>query len=109
MLALTSCEAGATISGIGKILGFVKPLIEEHTHSTAPMPDVDSTCMEHGLTGGVMCVTCGEVLVESTEAPLAPHRYDGDADATCNVCNYERFCLHRNTKKVAGKLATCQV
>ena len=108
ILVLTSCEVGKAISAAGQIAGVVKPLIEKHEHVIGAMPDVESTCMGHGRTGGMMCLTCGEILVEPIEAPLGNHRYDGDSDATCNVCNYERFCLHRNTSKIVGKIATCQ-
>ena len=108
ILMLTACEAGKAISAAGQIAGVVKPLVDKHEHVIGAMPDVESTCMEHGLTGGMMCLTCGEVLVAPVKAPLAPHRYDGDDDSTCNWCNYERFCLHRNTQKIVGKIATCQ-
>ena len=76
-------------------------------HNHEIIPAVDSTCTTNGLTEGMRCSECGEVLVEQTEAPLKAHTYDNDEDAICNICNYERYCLHHNTKILSATDATC--
>lgn len=72
-LALASCESVAILSGLGKVLDFLKPLVDDHTHVWGPLEAVDSTCTEHGLSEGKWCHTCGEVLIAQVQTPLAPH------------------------------------
>lgn len=76
-------------------------------HVEEIIPGVESTCTEHGTTDGKKCSVCQTVLVAQEEAPLKAHTYDNDEDTTCNVCGYERYCLHRNTVVLEGKDATC--
>ncbi len=73
-LLLTSCDAVALVSGLGKIFGFLKPLVSDHTHIWGPLLAVESTCTEHGLTEGKVCLDCGEIFVPQTETPLAAHQ-----------------------------------
>lgn len=76
-------------------------------HNHEIIPNVESTCTTKGLTEGMRCSECGVILLEQTEAPLKAHTYDNDEDAICNVCNYERYCLHHNTKILSAIDATC--
>lgn len=44
-------------------------------------------CSESGLTDGVRCAACKEILVPQEEIPVTDeHVYDSDNDAVCNVC-----------------------
>ena len=42
-------------------------------------------CTEAGLTDGVVCETCGEVLTAQTEIPAKGHT-DADEDGLCDRC-----------------------
>ncbi|MBO5378695.1 MAG: right-handed parallel beta-helix repeat-containing protein [Clostridia bacterium] len=42
-------------------------------HTVAIIPAVDATCTSTGLTAGVKCSVCNEVLVEQTEIAKLPH------------------------------------
>lgn len=49
-----------------------------------------ATCIEKGLTAGVKCSVCDEILTAQTEIAAAGHKYDNACDVFCNVCNTER-------------------
>lgn len=72
-------------------------------------PAREATCTEEGLTEGMHCEACSEVLLAQTVIPLRSHRYDGDDDAECNVCGYIRDlnCEHANLSTIAAKEPTC--
>lgn len=80
------------------------PLIE---HTWEDIPGYDSTCISTGLTWGYKCEVCDTILVEQEEIPLRAHTYDNADDAICNVCEYERFCPHRNTEVLPAVESTC--
>ncbi|MBR2381084.1 MAG: hypothetical protein IKA84_01140 [Clostridia bacterium] len=103
-IMFTSCDAWKIIGGA---LGVANKLLDEHIHTPGEIAAVESTCSEHGLTEGSYCLTCGETLIPQREAPLKAHQYDGDSDAVCNSCGYERYCMHHNTRIIQGKAATC--
>ncbi len=78
-------------------------------HSFVVDPAKDATCEVPGLTEGKHCSVCGKVEIEQTETDLAPHTYDDEYDAFCNVCGYERdaACRHTNTETLAAVAPTC--
>ena len=47
-------------------------------HTEAVIPGQAATCTEGGLTDGVMCSVCGEILVQQEEIPALGHT-DGEA------------------------------
>ena len=69
----------------------------------------DATCSSEGLTEGIHCDTCGEVLLAQSVIPLRAHSYDGEDDAECNVCGFTRDvnCEHKNTSVIEAKEPTC--
>jgi len=42
-------------------------------HSPVPAPEKAPTCTATGLTGGVVCENCGELLEPRQEVPMLPH------------------------------------
>lgn len=55
--------------------------------TTRVVTAVPSTCSTQGHGEYVVCVDCDAVISGSAELlPLAPHTYDDDYDASCNVC-----------------------
>ncbi len=57
-LFLTACAEGS---------GFL------HKHTPAAIAEKPATCTENGLTAGVRCAVCGEILQEQTELPALGH------------------------------------
>ena len=97
---------GKECSACGEILVAQKEApLKAHTEET--IAAVESTCTEHGLTEGKQCTVCGTITVPQEKAPLVPHTYDNDNDAICNVCKYERYCVHHNTKVLEAIESTC--
>lgn len=43
------------------------------THTEETIPSVDATCAQTGLTSGVKCLVCGEILEAQVEIPTLPH------------------------------------
>jgi hypothetical protein len=76
-------------------------------HNEEIIPAIESTCTATGLTEGKKCTVCGEIIVAQEEAAIKAHSYDDQDDAICNVCGYERYCIHHNTIVLVGKEATC--
>ena len=112
MFSLTSCDKEEMALGIIKIIidAIFPPEPEpepEHVHTVDIIPAEPATCTSAGLSEGRYCLTCGEILVAQKVTELKPHTYDSDSDAICNICNYERYCVHHNTHKIPGKASTC--
>ncbi len=59
--------------------------IVEKAHAPEVIPGTAATCTETGLTDGVVCSVCGEILTEQEVIPAAGH-VDADDDAYCDVC-----------------------
>ena len=47
----------------------------EHKHVPQVVPAVPATCSEPGLTEGIICATCSEVLTAQTETPIDPDNH----------------------------------
>ena len=54
-----------------------------HVHTEETIPGKDATCTEPGLTEGVKCPVCGEILVPQEEIPVAGHNF---VDGSCGIC-----------------------
>ena len=81
---------------------------EEHAKIVLD-PAKEATCVATGLTEGMHCATCGEILMSQGVIPMKPHSYDGDDDAECNACGFIRDvnCKHQNTSVIEEKKPTC--
>jgi hypothetical protein len=61
-----------------------------HKHVEVEIPAIKATCASAGHTKGISCSSCGKMLLDPEIIPKRPHSYTNDADASCNVCGYER-------------------
>ncbi len=50
----------------------------EHSHTEETIPGKEPTCSEPGLTDGVKCDLCGEILTPQEEIPALDHSYGED-------------------------------
>ncbi len=75
-------------------------------HTEVSDPAVAPTCVATGLTAGIHCGVCGEVLVAQTEVPATgEHTYD---NGVCTGCGRaEPACSHTNTQVLPGTAPTC--
>ena len=73
-----------------------------HVHTEETIPAVEPDCTNTGLTAGVKCSECGEILTAQTAVAAKGHEYDHDLDADCNVCGFVRdvSCTHSFTGPV---------
>ena len=73
-----------------------------HVHTEETIPAVEPDCTNTGLTAGVKCSECGEILTAQTTVAAKGHAYDHDLDADCNVCGFVRdvSCTHSFTSPV---------
>lgn len=53
-----------------------KDLILPHTHTEEEIPAIDPTCTETGLTEGVKCSECGEIITGQEEVAELGHDYE---------------------------------
>ncbi len=62
-------------------------VISKLSHTEATIPAVSATCVNTGLTSGVKCSVCGEVIAAQTVTPALGHKESGwitDTPATCS-------------------------
>lgn len=74
-----------------------------HVHTEQVIPAVAADCENSGLTAGVKCSECGEILTAQTTIPATGHAFDNDLDADCNNgCGFVRDveCHHSYTGPV---------
>lgn len=93
-----------------------------HTHT--PIPAVDATCTQTGLTEGSRCAVCDTVLLQQEATPKTAHIYGdvhietqptclpGQQYRECTVCQYRQTQMlppvHAHVKEtVQGFPATC--
>lgn len=71
-----------------------------HIHVEQVIPAVEADCENSGLTAGIKCSVCGNIIVAQTVIPAKGHAYDNDFDADCNNgCGFVRDveCHHSYT------------
>ena len=95
-------------------------------HDKEIIPAVAPTCTQNGLTEGVKCSICGEILVEQTVVPAKGHSYkdtvtkptcteQGYTTHICSVCgdsyidSYVNAAGHSYDEWKVTKAATCEV
>ena len=64
-------------------------------HTEVIDPAVDATCTETGLTEGLHCRTCGEVLTAQEEIPATGHSYE--TVVTPPTCTADGYTIHTCT------------
>ena len=86
-----TCTAPKTCSLCGKTEGEALGHIEEI------IPAKAATCEETGLTEGVRCSRCGEILVEQQVIPALGHNYTSEVikSATCTEEGLRRYTCTR--------------
>ncbi len=73
----------------------------EHSHTEETIPGKAPTCTESGLTDGVKCSACGEVIKEQEVIPASGHSYGNDD--VCDICgNASRIDLMLESYIVDG-------
>ena len=58
---------------------------EKCKHTQQSVKGYDATCTEDGLSSGIVCSKCGEVLIPQEVKPAKGHKYG--EDGVCTVCN----------------------
>ncbi|MBQ7358043.1 MAG: phosphodiester glycosidase family protein [Clostridia bacterium] len=61
------------------------------SHNETTVTGQKATCIEDGLTDGVMCSACGEILVKQEVIKATGHSFTGD---TCDNCGTTRCARH---------------
>jgi len=74
-------------------------------HIEETIPAVEPTCTETGLTEGIKCAVCGEILTAQEEIPALGHT-DNDGNFICDVCDTD-LCVEHTKETILGKAATC--
>lgn len=66
------------------------PYVSNHEHLEVIEEGYAPTCYKEGLTEGIRCSDCGEILVaQEVISALGYHTYSYDQDDCCNICgNY---------------------
>ena len=81
-------------------------------HTEEAIPAVDATCEDTGLTAGVKCSVCGEILTAQEEVPALGHKWDAatcTAPKTCLVCGKTEGTVGGHTIVTqASKAPTCE-
>ena len=64
------------------------------------------TCTESGLTAGVKCSVCKEILTAQIEVPASGHVDENPKDYKCDTCGAD-LCTEHVEKIIPAKAATC--
>jgi hypothetical protein len=64
--------------------------IEALGHTAVIDKYISPTCTKTGLTEGIHCSVCNDILVPQVEIPMLAHIYDDKYDKTCNECGFVR-------------------
>ncbi len=85
--------------------------IDKLAHTPEDIPAVPATCTSTGLTAGVKCSVCGEIITAQDIVPMIEHTWDGGTEttpATCSaegVMTYECTVCHTTKTEPIDKLA----
>ena len=60
-------------------------------HTEVEIPAVEATCTETGLTAGVKCSVCGEILTAQKEIPALGHEWKGTGCIRCDATRENPF------------------
>ena len=107
VIAPTCTEPGYTLHKCSRCEdSYTTNPVEALGHTEVSDPAVAPTCVDTGLTAGIHCGVCGEVLVAQTEVPATgEHTYD---NGVCTGCGRaEPACSHINTQVLPGTAPTC--
>ena len=77
-----------TVPNITEIVRFTD---ESHVHTEVIIEGKAPTCTEAGLTEGVKCAECGEILVAQEEIPALGHDWKGTSCARCGETRENPF------------------
>ncbi len=81
-------------------------------HTEEAIPAVDATCEDTGLTAGVKCSVCGEILTAQETVPALGHKWDAatcTTPKTCLVCGKTEGTVGGHTIVTqASKAPTCE-
>ena len=124
-----TCLEDGTMTRICTACGAEDTVIEENSakgHVKEIVFGYEAECMKTGLTDGVICAACNEVLEKQTEIPALEHKFgefisnndatckeEGTKTRTCELCGAKDTVEDRGTKKshvpadVKGYAATC--
>lgn len=85
-----TCTTGGSTTHICSVCGdtYTDGETDAAGHKEQTVIGKAATCTESGLTDGVKCATCGEVITEQTEIPALGHKYTNytsNNDATCTA------------------------
>lgn len=72
----------------------------------------DATCLEYGLTRGIQCSECGEILAEQTIQPKTGHEWKPATclkPMTCAVCGTTQGTTGEHSWKTTGTLTICDI
>ena len=65
-------------------------------HTEVEIPAVEATCTETGLTAGVKCSVCGEILTAQQEIPALGHEWHGTDCVRCDATRNNPFVDVKN-------------
>ncbi len=109
----TCTEVGEERADCSRCDYFVTREIEKKAHTEEAIPEVEATCTETGLTAGVKCSVCGEILTAQEETPALDHdmgAYVETKPATCTAVGEERSdcsrCDYFVTREIEKKAHT---
>ena len=77
-----------TVPNITEIVRFTD---ESHVHTEVTIEGKAPTCTEAGLTDGVKCADCGEILVAQEEIPALGHDWKGLECTRCDATRENPF------------------
>lgn len=81
-------------------------LVCQHIN-TSVVESKPATCGESGLTEGLKCSDCGEILKQQEVIPATGEHKDANHDGKCDECGASMKCSHKNVTILAAKKATC--
>ncbi len=90
-----TCECGDT---------YVDDYVDVNGHTEEILPAVVPTCTETGLTAGVKCSECGEIITEQQEIPALGHISSNAVEENYNA----HTCTENGSKDVVIYCSVCE-